>query len=46
MKEISFIKKFDEYNTDYYKGRWEFKFPNGYGASVINYGYGAEERIV
>lgn len=25
---------------------WKYVFPNGYGASVIDDGYGSEQRIV
>ena len=50
-KEISFQEKFRDYNVNphdigFINTGWKYVFPNGYGASVIDDGYGSEQRIV
>lgn len=50
-KEETFQKKFADYNVNpadigFYHIGWKYVFPNGYGASVINDGYGGEQRII
>lgn len=51
MNNISFIEKFKKYNVNpndigFENIGWKYVFPNGYGASVINTGYGKELRII
>lgn len=48
---ITFESKFSEFSVNpndigFYNNGWKFVFPNGYGASVIDNGYGSELRIV
>lgn len=40
-EELNAVHKFS-YKYGGYAPHWEFTFPNGYGASVINDGYGRE----
>lgn len=47
----TFQKKFIKYNVNshnigFFNIGWKYIFPNGYGASVINTGYGKELRII
>ena len=47
---MEFQKVFRDYNVNPndigFIMDWKYVFPNGYGASVINNGYGSELRIV
>lgn len=50
-RNMEFQKVFRDYNVNptdigYINTGWKYVFPNGYGASVINDGYGKEQRII
>ena len=48
---MSFIEKFRKYNVNpeeigFYNIGWKYVFENGYGASVIDDGYGGDIRTL
>lgn len=50
MEYISFIEKFKKYNVNpedigFYNTGWKYVFKNGYGASVIDDGYGGNRGL-
>ena len=50
MGNISFIEKFKKYNVNpenigFYNIGWKYVFKNGYGASVIDDGYGGDRGL-
>ena len=49
MEEITFQRKFADYNVNptsigFFNIGWKYVFQNGYGASVIDNGYGGDRR--